>query len=97
MENHEQNIYYGHLSRKAYHNSISKTFNITVKDKKTKKTIKNLRLKIKVNNITYAVKTNSIGIAIFNPKSLVVGSYKVVIYTDNIKYKVSATSKIKIT
>ena len=74
----------------------SKTFKITVKDKKTKKPVKNLMLKLKIANKIYSVKTDSKGIAHFNPKSLDEGSYKVAIYTDNIKYLVSAKSTIKI-
>jgi len=73
----------------------SKTFDITVKDKKTKKPVKNLVIKLKIGKKVYSVKTDSKGIAHFNPK-LDVGSYKVAIYTDNIKYSVSAKSTIKI-
>jgi hypothetical protein len=43
-----------------------------------------------------SAKTNSKGVAHFNPKSLDAGSYKVAIYTDNIKYLVSAKSTIMI-
>lgn len=75
----------------------SKTFDVTVKDKKTKKPIKNLKLKIKIADKVYTVKTNSNGIASFNLKSLLAGSYKVVIYSGNIKYYVSAKSTIRIT
>ena len=53
-------------------------------------------LKLKIANKIYSVKTDSKGIAHFNPKSLDEGSYKVAIYTDNIKYLVSAKSTIKI-
>ena len=74
----------------------SKTFDITVKNKKTKKPIANLVLKIKLHNKVFKVKTNSNGIARFNLKSLDAGNYNVDIYTDNIKYKVSAKSTIKI-
>jgi hypothetical protein len=73
----------------------SKTFDITVKNKKTKKPVKNLVIKLKIGKKVYSVKTDSKGIAHFNPK-LDVGSYKVAIYTDNIKYSVSAKSTIKI-
>ena len=74
----------------------SKTFNITVKDKKSKKAIKNLKLKLKIDKKTYTVKTNSKGIAKFNTKSLGVGNHDVVIYSANEKYFVSAKSTIKI-
>ena len=74
----------------------SKTFDITVKDKKTKKPVKALVLKLKIGKKVFTVKTNSKGIAHFNPKSLNAGSYKVAIYTDNIKYLVSAKSTIMI-
>lgn len=72
------------------------TLNITVKNKKTGKVIKNLKLKIKIGNKTYSVTTNSKGVAKFNPESLDVGEYNVTIYTNSIKYKVSAKSTIAI-
>ena len=53
-------------------------------------------LKLKIGKKVFTVKTNSKGIAHFNPKSLNAGSYKVAIYTDNIKYLVSAKSTIMI-
>ena len=74
----------------------SKTFDITVKNKKTKKPVKNLKLKIKVGNKIHTVKTNSKGIARFNPESLANGTHSVVIYSGNIKYYVSAKSTIVI-
>ena len=73
------------------------TLNITVKNKKTGKAIKDLNLKIKIGNMTYSVTTNSKGIAMFDPESLDAGDYKVAIYTNSIKYKVSAKSTITIT
>lgn len=73
------------------------TLSITVKNKKTGKVIKNLKLKLKIANKKYSVKTNSKGVAKFSSKSLDVGKYAVAIYTNNIKYKVSAKSKIIIT
>ena len=72
------------------------TLNITVKNKKTGKVIKDLKLKIKIGNKTYSVTTNSKGVAKFNPGSLDVGKYNVTIYTNSIKYKVSAKSTITI-
>lgn len=74
----------------------TKTFDITVKDKKSNKAIKNLKLKLKINNKVVTVKTNSNGKASFNLKSLDIGSYNVKIYSANIKYYVSAKSKIVI-
>ena len=74
----------------------AKTFDITVKNKKTKKPIKNLSLKIKIGKKVYTVKTNSKGVAKFNTKSLKVGTYKLIIYSGNIKYFVSAKSTIVI-
>ena len=73
------------------------TLSITVKNKKTGKVIKNLKLKLKIANKKYSVKTNSKGVAKFSSESLDVGKYAVAIYTNNIKYKVSAKSKIIIT
>lgn len=72
----------------------SKTFEITVKDKKTKKPIKDLKLKLKIKNKVYTIKTDSKGVARFNPKSLEEGSYNVLIFSGNIKYFVSAKSTI---
>jgi hypothetical protein len=72
------------------------TLNITVKNKKTGKVIKDLKLKIKIGNKIYSVTTNSKGVAKFNPESLDVGEYNVTIYTNSIKYKVSAKSTITI-
>lgn len=74
----------------------SKTFEITVKDKKTKKPIKGLKLKLKIKNKVYTIKTDSKGVARFNPKSLGIGNYNVLIYSGNIKYFVSTKSTIKI-
>ena len=75
----------------------SKTFDITVKDKKTKKPIKNLKLKLKIGKKVYTVKTNSKGVAKFNTKSLDEGTYKVAIFSGDDRYYVSAKSTIKIT
>ena len=77
--------------------NASKTFDVTVKNKKTKKPIKNLKLKLKIGKKVYTVKTNSKGIVNFNTKSLKVGVYDVVIFSGNDKYSVSAKSTIKIT
>lgn len=74
----------------------SKTFEITVKDKKTKNPIKDLKLKLKINNKVYTIKTDSKGVARFNPKSLGIGNYNILIYSGNIKYFVSTKSTIKI-
>lgn len=75
----------------------SKTFDITVKNKKTKKAINNLKLKVKIGKKVYIIKTNSKGIAKFNTSALKIGSYNVLIYSANMKYYVSAKSKIVIT
>lgn len=74
----------------------SKTFNVTVKDKKTKKPIKKLKLKIKIADKVYTIRTDSKGVARLNTDSLDVGKYAVVIYSANNKYFVSAKSTIKI-
>ena len=74
----------------------SKTFDITVKDKKTSKVIKSLKLKLKIGGNVYSVKTNSKGVAKFNTDSLNLGSHAVTIYSDNIKYYVSAKATITI-
>ena len=74
----------------------SKTFDITVKNKKTGKAIPNLSLKIKISNKVYTVRTNSNGVANFNASILGNGTYSVKIYSGNIKYYVMAKSTISI-
>jgi hypothetical protein len=75
----------------------SKTFDITVIDKKTKKPIKNLKIKLKIGDKVYTVKTNSKGVARFDTDILDVGKYDVVMYSASDKYYLSAKSTIKIT
>lgn len=75
----------------------SKTFKVTVKDKKTNKAIKNLKIKIKIGKKVFTVKTNNKGVAKLNIDSLDAGLYKVIIYSGNIQYYVSAKSTINIT
>lgn len=74
----------------------SKPFYVTVKDKKTNKAVKCLKLKIKIADKYYSLKTNSKGIAKFNTDGLKVGWYRVVIFSDNIRYYVSCKSAIKV-
>ena len=76
--------------------NASKTFNIVVKNKKTKKVVANLLLKIKISNKVYSVRTDSKGVARFNAMDLGIGTHSVKIYSGNIKYYVSAKSTIKI-
>ena len=75
----------------------SKTFDVTVKNKKTKNVIKNLKLKIKIGNTVYSIKTNSKGVAKFNTDSLEVGNYTVTVFSDYIKYYVSFKGAISVT
>ena len=74
----------------------SKIINVTVKNKQTGKPVKALVLKVKIDGKVRSIKTNSKGVAKLKTKSLAVGSHSVIIYTDNIKYLVSAKSTIKI-
>ena len=74
----------------------SKVFKVTVKNKATKKVIKNLVVKVKVDGKTYSIKTDKNGVAQLKTKSLSVGSHKVSIYTDNIKYLINSKSTIVI-
>lgn len=74
----------------------SKLFKVTVKNKKTNAVIKNLVLKLKINGKVYAIKTNSNGMAQFKTNDLGIGTHNVVLYTDNIRYFVSAKSSIVI-
>lgn len=77
-------------------NITKNTFKITVKNKNTKKAVSNLKLKLKINNTVYTIKTDSKGIARFSTKILNIGNYDVLIYTDNLKYSVSAESSITV-
>lgn len=75
----------------------SKVFKLTVKNKATNKVIKGLVVKIKIDGKTYSVKTNKNGVAQLKTSALSVGTHKVALYTNNIKYLVSAKSTIEIT
>lgn len=74
----------------------SKVFKVTVKNKATKKVIKNLVVKVKVDGKTYSIKTDNKGVAQLKTNSLSVGSHKVSIYTNNIKYLINSKSTIVI-
>ena len=78
----------------------SKYFKVAVKNKATKKVVTNLKLKVKVfTGKAYKIKTintGKTGIAKLNTKFLKVGKHKVVIYTKDTRYKVSAKSTIVI-
>ena len=60
--------------------------------------IKNVKLKIKVGKgsdaKTFKVKTNRYGVAKFNTKSLKAGTHKVLITSENKKYKIKKSSQI---
>lgn len=78
----------------------SKYFKVTVKNKATNKAVKSIKVKLKIftgkKYVTKTIKTNSKGVAQFNTKSLKVGSHKVIIYSGNSKYTISAKSTIVI-
>jgi hypothetical protein len=74
----------------------SKTFDITVMDKKTKMPVKNVKINIKINGTVFTVKTDSNGVARFNADILAIGSYDVVVFSGNDRYYVSAKSTINI-
>ena len=74
----------------------SKVFKVTVKNKQTDKPIRALVLKVKIDGKVYSIKTNNKGVAQLKTNSLAVGSHNVIVYTNNIKYLVSAKSTIKI-
>ena len=78
----------------------SKYFQVTVKNKATKKAVSNVKVKIKVYTgkkyIIKTVKTNSKGIAKFNTKSLKIGKHNVVVSSGNSNYQMSAKSTITI-
>lgn len=77
-------------------NNESKLFKVTVKNKATKKAIKNLVVKVKIDGRVYSIKTDKNGVAQLKTGSLSAGTHNVKIYTDNIKYLISAKSKIVI-
>ena len=81
-----------------YHKSTY--FKVLVKHKTTKKTVSGLKVKLKVYTgkkyKVYTVKTNSKGYALFNTKLLSKGTHKVIIYSGDSSYKISAKSTIKI-
>ena len=74
----------------------SKKFNITIKNKESKKVMKNIKVNVKVYTgkkyKSYSLKTNKYGVVRFNTKSLSKGTHKV---TVNVKSssKVKAASK----
>ena len=77
-----------------YKKSIN--FKITIKNKITKTPVKKEKIKVKVGKRIYNLKTDANGIIKFNTKKLTKGTYKVKITSDSAKYKISASSKIKI-
>ena len=74
----------------------SKYFQVTVKNKATKKAVKNTYVKIKIDKKTYKIKTNSKGIAKINTKKLKIGKHKVTITSANVNYSMKAKSTITI-
>ena len=75
-------------------------FKVLVKHKTTKKVVSGLKVKLKVYTgkkyNVYTVKTNKKGYALLNTKLLSKGNHKVVIYSGDSSYKISAKSTIKI-
>ena len=78
----------------------SNSFKIILKNKVTKKPISRVNVKIKVYTgkkfKIYSVKTDKNGKAKLNTKKLKVGKHKVVIFSGDNNYKISAKSTIKI-
>ncbi|WP_298523228.1 right-handed parallel beta-helix repeat-containing protein [uncultured Methanobrevibacter sp.] len=74
----------------------SKYFQVTVKNKATKKAVKYTYVKVKIDKKTYKIKTNSKGIAKFNTKKLKTGKHKVTITSGNSNYLMSGKSTIVI-
>ena len=85
------------VTNKYHKNSY---FKVLVKHKTTKKTVSGLKVKLKVYTgkkyKVYTVKTNSKGYASLNTRLLNKGSHKVIIYSGDSSYKISAKSTIKI-
>ena len=74
----------------------SKSFKITVKNKKTGKPVKGLIIKAEIDGKTYTLKTDNNGVAQLKTNSLSTGTHKVLLYTNNIKYLLRAKNTITI-
>ena len=74
----------------------SESFKITVKNKKTGNPVKGLIIKAEIDGKTYTLKTDQNGVAKLKTSSLSVGTHKVFIYTNNIKYLLRAKNTITI-
>ena len=74
----------------------SKTFDITVKNKKTDKAIPSLLIKVKILGKVYTLRTDSNGIAKFDTSGLSNGTYALKIYSGNLKYYVSSKGTINV-
>ena len=78
----------------------SEYFNLTLKNKKTKKVLKNVKVNLRVYTgneyKNYVVKTDKMGIAKFNTKDLKVGIHNVVLSSANNKYIISGKNRITI-
>ena len=74
----------------------SKSFKITVKNKKTGKPVKGLIIKAEIDGKTYTLKTDKNGVAQLKTNSLSTGTHKVLLYTNNIKYLLRAKNTITI-
>ena len=74
----------------------SKTFDITVMNKKTDKAIPSLLIKVKILDKVYTLRTDSNGVAKLSTSGLTNGTYAVKIYSGNLKYYVSAKGTIKV-
>lgn len=74
----------------------SKTFDITVKNKKTDKAIPSLLIKVKILDKVYTLRTDSNGVAKLSTSSLTNGTYALKIYSGNLKYYVSAKGTINV-
>ena len=76
----------------------TKYFKVTVKNKKTNNVVSNIKIKIKVSSINktrwITLKTDKNGVAKWDTKKLLIGSYDVVISPANNKYLISGKSKI---
>lgn len=78
----------------------SNYFNVTVKNKNTKKAIGKLAISIKISGINFTadfiIKTDGKGVAKFDTKDLLVGNYTVTIGPSNNLYWLSGQSRIEI-
>ena len=79
-------------------NKVNSTdyFTVLIKNKLSKKPVSHLKITLKIDDKLYTIKTNKKGVGQFNTNSLAVGKHDVLLFTNNIKYKINSLSSITI-